>query len=388
MDDIHDNIDSLIWTHPLLLSNTRLPNRDVATAASEWESLRSQHPPKCSEFAPLASAAANSDDYDIAFSQAATMTAYAIELLQDAADSLKGDMRCIQQASDFLVTLCDTLIETRDEHRDRRARASEQAPERSHGGQNEDTGSHRSGGRVESSGSGLNRRWHPYLRDRSLLAASREKSARSTAPECAVSHAASECLRAVDSISTECTDDDSDIDTKTRGLAIRPNEALSLLPEELDRRQVIRATFLRQGFTESDIAAFVDCISKKTNVTYDRFWKAWATWCVERDLDPTQRSEADLKICMAERGTSANSSNIKTVVRKVWSIVGASRQELAAILNQDPIPVLPEELSRRQVIRAAFLRQGFTESDIAAYLESVSKKTNMTYDSYWKPWAT
>ncbi|KAJ2888618.1 hypothetical protein IWW38_004905, partial [Coemansia aciculifera] len=59
----------------------------VATKASTWGFLRSQFPPKHSELASLYSDATNGDDYDIAFSQAATMTAYAIELLQDATDS-------------------------------------------------------------------------------------------------------------------------------------------------------------------------------------------------------------------------------------------------------------------------------------------------------------
>ncbi|KAJ2891444.1 hypothetical protein IWW38_003614, partial [Coemansia aciculifera] len=117
MDNAHDAVGRPIRTQQILLSDAQAPNKDVTTATTKWENFRSHYSPKHSEFAPLASAATDGDDYDIAFSQAATMTAHAIELLQDVIDLQNDDERFVQQASDLLTTLCDTLIKTRDEHR-------------------------------------------------------------------------------------------------------------------------------------------------------------------------------------------------------------------------------------------------------------------------------
>ncbi|KAJ2909520.1 hypothetical protein GGI21_001803, partial [Coemansia aciculifera] len=215
-----------------------------------WESLRSHYPPKCSELEPLVSATTNGDDYSIALIQAATMTSHAIELLQDAAASQDVKERCVQQTNDLLTTLCDALIETRDEHRYRRARASEQASERSSNAQHKDGTKHQSIGRVESSGSGQTKRWHPYLRDRSLLAPSRENNSKATTP------AARKRPGAVEAISTERADDNNDGNSEASTLATTSNQVLTQPPEEQSRRQVVRAAFLRQGLTESDIAVY------------------------------------------------------------------------------------------------------------------------------------
>ncbi|KAJ2895946.1 hypothetical protein GGI21_005093, partial [Coemansia aciculifera] len=287
MDHLRDNIDNLTLTQQTLLAcvqapkkatHTRPEHNDLltpshhdnitygfGTAASTWESLHSQYPPKHSEFAPLASAAANGDGYDTAFSQAATMTAYAIELLQDATVSQNDDERSLQQASDLLSKLRDALLGTYNEHRD--WRASEQEPEYYGDELVEGTSEHRSERQVGRSGSGPSRRWHPYHRDHSLWATSREKSARPTTPASATTSAASENQNADDAISRGGSSpgdaisrewaDDSDVEANV-SITTTTNQASMLLPEELGRRQVIRAAFLRQGFTESDITAYFE----------------------------------------------------------------------------------------------------------------------------------
>ncbi|KAJ2891905.1 hypothetical protein IWW38_003425, partial [Coemansia aciculifera] len=260
----------------------------AATITSTWEFLRSLYPPKQSKFAPLASAAANGDDYnyDIAFSQAATITTYAIELLHDATDSDKINRRCIRQANDLLATLCDTLITTRDELRNQKARASEQASENSRNARHKETGNRQQEGRVEGSGSGSKRRRHSHHRDCSLLVTSPQKGAQTMTPESAALPAASESQTVVEAISIEGPSDrdaismenadDNNCDIETSVPATTSNQAPTLLPGEFGRRQVIRDAFLRHGLTESDVVTYFERYSKKANASYDRYWKLWA----------------------------------------------------------------------------------------------------------------
>ncbi|KAJ2888300.1 hypothetical protein IWW38_004967, partial [Coemansia aciculifera] len=322
MDYLHENVKHMEFTQQLVLACVKESKQEAETVTSTWDILRSQYPPVYFEFAPLASASTNnSNNSDAAFSQAATMTTYAVELLRLATASQDVDSRCIEQATELLMSLCNALITTRDETRGRRVGANEQASEHSSSEQHKDTGTHRPEGRTDGSEPGLNRRWHPYHRGCSLLVTSRKKSAQPTTLECVASPAVSD---------------------------LSLSQAPMQLPADLDRQQVVRAAFLRQGFTESGITAYFELAAESSNVNYASHWKHWATWCIERGLDPKKRSEAELRTCITEHRMSGNSKKIAVAVRGVWSIVGASQQVLAAILKSKPRAILPEGLDRQQ----------------------------------------
>ncbi|KAJ2837167.1 hypothetical protein FBU31_001200, partial [Coemansia sp. 'formosensis'] len=116
-----------------LLTTSRLNEikRVVSSFKTTWPSLRSQYPPKQSLLAPLSltdnrRAALDTVGVteldanlavDEAYSQAATMSAYGVELLRIALTSSLTNRRRIQQAMDILATLCATFTDMRDRQR-------------------------------------------------------------------------------------------------------------------------------------------------------------------------------------------------------------------------------------------------------------------------------
>ncbi|KAJ2493348.1 hypothetical protein IWW37_000632 [Coemansia sp. RSA 2050] len=105
--------------------------------ASTWADLRREYPPTKSCFEPLNfkvsswSAIASEDvtgladdlDADEAYSQAATMAAYGADMLSSSLNGPTVDRGLVLQASNLLATLCATLMDTRDRHRDSVSRA-------------------------------------------------------------------------------------------------------------------------------------------------------------------------------------------------------------------------------------------------------------------------
>ncbi|KAJ2872105.1 hypothetical protein H4R27_006682, partial [Coemansia aciculifera] len=116
------------------LSQTRLDEirRDVRANTSTWAELRQRYPPEKSCFEPLNftvsswSAIANGDvtglgddlDADETYSQAATMAAYGVDVLSSALNGPTVDKKLTEQAKNLFATLCATLMDTRDRHRD------------------------------------------------------------------------------------------------------------------------------------------------------------------------------------------------------------------------------------------------------------------------------
>ncbi|KAJ2447778.1 hypothetical protein GGF42_005359, partial [Coemansia sp. RSA 2424] len=98
----------------------------VSDSKSTWADLRQLYPPRRSGFAPRHSSAGipasklggDSEANDEAYSQAATMAAYGMELLRIAVSTPQINRRLTRQTSRLLATLCATLIGTRDRHRD------------------------------------------------------------------------------------------------------------------------------------------------------------------------------------------------------------------------------------------------------------------------------
>ncbi|KAJ2335999.1 hypothetical protein GGI00_001070, partial [Coemansia sp. RSA 2681] len=98
----------------------------VSASKSTWADLRQLYPPRQSGFAPRHSSASipasklggDSEADDEAYSQAATMAAYGMELLRIAVSRPQINRRLTRLTSRLLATLCATLISTRDRHRD------------------------------------------------------------------------------------------------------------------------------------------------------------------------------------------------------------------------------------------------------------------------------
>ncbi|KAJ2872599.1 hypothetical protein GGH93_003881, partial [Coemansia aciculifera] len=106
--------------------------QDVRASTSTWADLRQQYPPGGSCFEPLNfavsswSSIANEDvrglgddlDADEAYSQAAAMSAYGVDILSSALNGPTVDRELTQLANSLFATLCATLMDTRDRHRD------------------------------------------------------------------------------------------------------------------------------------------------------------------------------------------------------------------------------------------------------------------------------
>ncbi|KAJ2018735.1 hypothetical protein GGI14_002087 [Coemansia sp. S680] len=111
-----------------LLSDSRLNTikQGVRAFKSTWADLHEQYPPGQSDFAPLGpSAVGMKSDFvvDEAYSQAATMAAYGVEILQKTLNRQNSNNEQVEIVVDLLATLCATLIDTRDKHRVASARA-------------------------------------------------------------------------------------------------------------------------------------------------------------------------------------------------------------------------------------------------------------------------
>ncbi|KAJ2031568.1 hypothetical protein H4S03_006574 [Coemansia sp. S3946] len=106
--------------------------RDVRASKSTWADLRQKYPPGGSCFEPFNftvsswSAIAKEDarglgddlDTDEAFSQAAAMAAYGVDILSSALNGPTVDRELTVLANNLFSTLCATLMDTRDRHRD------------------------------------------------------------------------------------------------------------------------------------------------------------------------------------------------------------------------------------------------------------------------------
>ncbi|KAJ2683226.1 hypothetical protein IWW39_005613, partial [Coemansia spiralis] len=116
------------------LSPARLDDirRGVGVYKSTWADLRQEYPPAKSCFAPLnfrvsswsgittedVTGLGNDIDADEAYSQAGAMLAYGLDIIRSAVDGPTVDKGLVLQAGDLLATLCATIMDTRDRHRD------------------------------------------------------------------------------------------------------------------------------------------------------------------------------------------------------------------------------------------------------------------------------
>ncbi|KAJ2886678.1 hypothetical protein H4R27_000467 [Coemansia aciculifera] len=339
------------------LSKKRLDEiiQSIGTSKSTWSDLRQLYPPRQSDFAPLT----DFDDLDVdeAYSQAATMAAYGVELLRIALSCPQIDRRLTRQTSCLLATLCSTLIDTRDQHRHTRhtdmSLKSEGMDTHKCGKQQDDSKPCQREERIDSPFSNKHRR--TYCCDHSSLGSS--LSSISSDPDSIYS--GSQCRqhyrRAKRIKKGTSQDNDSTTDVKVTApivLVPVPSGSGNNVPEEdasndgdisasdadvedepdqvlgqgrvmkLHRRVVIRNALMHHGLSESDSIAYYNRWTKDTNTTYNCVWNRWVVWCSKLSLDPTERSEERLTTCISESTTSKSSAtSIRIVARSVWSII-------------------------------------------------------------------
>ncbi|KAJ2874451.1 hypothetical protein GGH93_002415, partial [Coemansia aciculifera] len=368
--------------------------RGISAKKSTWADLRKQYSPKGSIYSPkrLASSkmatstsiqASEMDSklaVDEAYSQVAAMAAYGVEILRIALSNPRIDRVLTKQASDIFATLCATLTYTRDQYRDEiYSLAAERigTRKRTHDLEQEwepaseridvnecsrqicgpNTRNERKGKEPVQS-----ERSHPYRRDSRHSETSKQPrwhaggrevtqngsgkaphggsaagirtSARipahtARATNSQQSHVSEDKSPAATSLATE-SDIDSSVAKSVSGTAGTPvaeaTVAVANFGPAPSRRSVIRTALLLQGNSEPDITAYFNQISRTSSAEYDSMWKYWATWCVE-DMD------------------------IQFLINPTLSDVR-------------PQPLVG--LNRRVIICKAYLRQGLSESDVAA----------------------
>ncbi|KAJ2628939.1 hypothetical protein GGF44_004375, partial [Coemansia sp. RSA 1694] len=125
-DDEGDDI-----VEPLSKERIDKIKRDVGPFKSTWSDLRNRYPPGQSFFVPLELTDSRKAalavigvtgldaelTVDEAYSQAAMMAAYGVELLRIALDSPEVNRTQAKQASAIFATLCATLTDTLTKHR-------------------------------------------------------------------------------------------------------------------------------------------------------------------------------------------------------------------------------------------------------------------------------
>ncbi|KAJ1906321.1 hypothetical protein GGI09_000483 [Coemansia sp. S100] len=363
----------------------------VSPKKSTWADLRKRYSPKGSIYSPKrlttskkatntntqASEMDNKLAVDEAYSQVATMTAYGVELLRIALSSAQVDRRLTSQASDIFATLCATLTDTLAHHR---AEINSLAADRI----DAQRGAHGLGQELEPFSEGIddpqrsrpncglntrrrerrgnepvgNERSHPYRRDlghsktsglprRQARGRDTIQNSSGTAPhgDPPVGTRSSAHLLARISKTTgnrrSCggegespvvaslvgeSDTGSTAIESVNNTDCSPVSEATVVVENLDsslsRRDVVRTALLRQGKSESAIAAYFNQANRDTNIDYDRKWRYWATWCIERGLDPCSRSDANLKAWHLDGSISQRTkSNRERLVKNIWSIV-------------------------------------------------------------------
>ncbi|KAJ2893450.1 hypothetical protein IWW38_002858, partial [Coemansia aciculifera] len=273
--------------------------RGIGISTLSWSDLRQLYPPRQSGFAPLHSSESMADD-DEAYSQAATMAAYGMELLRVALGTPQINRRLTRQAHRLLGSLCATLVDTRDRHRSKETTKKAE----------------------DDSGIFLAKRSRPTERGNKLT-----RDASTGLDNDMLHHA-----------DTELTDLGSDLSwaeeqgqqqqRRPRKLSRRATSSTLVSPtttvssvlglendgdggeassssetevvvgqgqaKRLHRRFVIRNAFLSRGREEREIKEYFSQWMPGTNATYDNLWMQWVRWCEKTELDPLERSDESL----------------------------------------------------------------------------------------------
>ncbi|KAJ2104580.1 hypothetical protein GGI16_002727 [Coemansia sp. S142-1] len=283
----HSRSDDDDSVEPLSDSRLNTIKQGVRAFKSTWADLHEQYPPGQSDFAPLGpSAVGMKSDFvvDEAYSQAATMAAYGVEILQKTLNRQNSNNEQVEIVVDLLATLCATLIDTRDKHRVASARAVKENVD--------------------------------YLGTMSTMDLVSDSESESVDIEPSISSLTThESPMAESTLTAPSSLPTGDCVTKKR-------RHCPEIPMAQSREEIVRQALLRQGQSESDVTAYFNRLSKSTNLSYNHAWKRWVAWCIEQGLDPVKRSDAHLVSFSLETTTSAGMrTNMKAAVRLVWSII-------------------------------------------------------------------
>ncbi|KAJ1922835.1 hypothetical protein GGI08_002058 [Coemansia sp. S2] len=342
------------------LSSERIGDikRDVSAKKSTWATLRKQYPPGKSALAPLSLSDRGRADLavvgvtdmdtnlaiDEAYSQAATMAAYGVELLSIALSGPEIDRKRVRQAKDVVATLCATLIETRSRRRNVVTKMIEdRVANFKHASRVDRESDSTSGTKLcEQSRQPCS----PSVEQSRVSAAQQDCSTPNMrlpaqAPDIFDNRQARESVETIadaivlptvsapasaagESASESASETGS---TSIADLPVEPGEAHSLAIEQkpttsLCRQEVIRDALLRQGMSESDIVTYFNQFSNESKRDYDSVWKCWVIWCDEQGLDPLKRSIAHLETYTLQSNKSkGHTKKMACVIKGIWSIV-------------------------------------------------------------------
>ncbi|KAJ2840285.1 hypothetical protein FBU31_000540 [Coemansia sp. 'formosensis'] len=350
-----DEFDERI--EPLTIERISEINRVASAKKSTWATLRKQYPPGNSMFVPLrlsdrertslAAVGVTTMDADLAideaYSQAAIMAAYGVELLRMALSGRNTDRRRIRQASNIFTTLCGTLMDTRYCRRNAVTKMIEAR-----------VASYKhtlDGGRASSSITSTG----PYEMSRpngipikqqspnsDLSAVQRDGLVPSTRLP-AQSPGASDNRQALIreepatvttlppavpspvSTAVECASETGN--TPIVDLIVEPTEVRDTTPDPIptisySRQDVICDALLRQGVSESGVGTYFKQRSIGTNRDHDSVWKRWVDRCAIQNLDLLKRSVSHLDIYISEGNwTEGHICKMRAVVQGVWTIV-------------------------------------------------------------------
>ncbi|KAJ2057339.1 hypothetical protein GGI08_003656, partial [Coemansia sp. S2] len=277
------------------LTNKRLNDvrQEVCAIKTTWADLRQLYPPRQSGFAPLAEADDDNLEIDDAFSQAATMAAYGVELLRIALGNPRVNRRLTRQAYRLLATLCATLIGTRDRHRSAAKVAEEESSVICSA---RDTGaatpklSRHTGRGEQTEGLCTNKRTGPDYLDSSesdsssssLWQERRRHVRRKKRSKQSISKPLAQGpVPVTPAPDLLCADHKPSIDAISAvDMAAAAGESELVVSHgrvnQLRRRIVIRNALLRQGQSESAVITYFNQWTEGTSRTYDGEWSNWA----------------------------------------------------------------------------------------------------------------
>ncbi|KAJ2069304.1 hypothetical protein IW146_000010 [Coemansia sp. RSA 922] len=390
---------------PLLKTRLDEIRRDVRASKSTWTDLRQKYPPGGSCFEPFNflaiswSAIAKEDarglgddlDTDVAYSQAAAMAAYGVDILSSALSGPTVDRELIKQANNLFATLCATLMDTRDRHRDSVTKAVAEKIEAfsnilnglNNTPQTEDTSSRMEGVEREEqsidshevprhikveqqysptspqneyrvSRSTTRDQQYSYSRGRSRSPDSRRPQPLRD-PGAAVtnlrtlrpSHSLQDSrlptqYSALLSLTTDHLPTVSKKGKTSTGGAVKhpmTNNTCTVVYRakglksgmKLNRRTIIHNALVKRKLPKSAIAEYIDRDDLVTRRFYDKSWNKWVDWCEERGVDPTRKSVENLSERLSQvANAELTTSKIEPAVYSVWRAIEGDIQSREA----------------------------------------------------------
>ncbi|KAJ1924930.1 hypothetical protein LPJ71_000343 [Coemansia sp. S17] len=375
---------------PLLKTRLDEIRQDVRAHTSTWVDLRQQYPPGGSCFEPFNflaiswSSISNEDvrglgddiDADEAYSQAAAMAAYGVEILSRALNGPTADRELTKLANNLFATLCATLMDTRDRHRDSVTKAVAEKVEAfsnilnrlNNSPQTEDTSSRmegieRGGQLIDShemprlikvelensptifkneqriSGSSSRDQQYSYSRDRLSSPDSHQQlcdhiTAGSNLPglsgiegpgysELYTHSSARPDHPPTGSSAGRVSADRADMNSVVNSpMAVVYQEKGEKTGVKLNRRLIIRTELLKHGLPGSAIDEYINHVDGEYRKYYDKMWNRWVEWCDRRGVDPTRKSVENLSERLSQvANAELTTSKIEPAVYSVWRAI-------------------------------------------------------------------